>query len=196
MSDVKSEVGEDIKDSTRPGSGALTAGLRRVGNIFSQPVSAISDQGFFALGNFAVSTILARQMSKGAFGQFSAAFAAFLLLSTIYCAFVVDPMLVYGVSKAGDRQRSYVRKVISLHWRTALLLSVALLVVGLIRSQTSSGVGSFAAYIGWAIATPAVLRLWLARRTTYLVRKTQYAAFAGGIYLVLNVVLLFAFGSF
>jgi len=104
-------------------------------------------------------------------------------------------MLVYGVSKAGDRQRSYVRKFISLHWRTALLLSVALLVVGLIRSQTSSGVGSFAAYIGWAIATPAVLRLWLARRTTYLVRKTQYAALAGGIYLVLNVVLLFAFGS-
>jgi O-antigen/teichoic acid export membrane protein len=196
MTEVNSEIGEEVKDSSPARSEARAGGLRRLGRLFSQPVSAISDQGFFALGNFAVSTILARQMSKQSFGQFSSAFAAFLLLSTVYCAFVVDPMLVYGVSKASDRQRSYVSKVISLHWRIALLLSTLLLAVGLIRSQTSGGAGSFAAFAGWAIAAPAVLRLWLARRTTYLVRKPQYAALGGGIYLVLIVALLFTLGSF
>lgn len=196
MDNTKSEAGEDVKDSLRARGGVMAGGLRRLGVLFSQPVSAISDQGFFALGNFAVSTILARQMAKSAFGQFSSAFAAFLLLSTIYCAFVVDPMLVFGVSKAAARQRSYLRKVISLHWRTALFLSLVLLGVGFIRAQTNAGAGSFLAYIGWALAAPAVLRLWLARRTTYLVRKPQYAAFAGTVYLILIVALLFAFGSF
>lgn len=196
MTAVKSEAGEEVKESFQARSGTKPGGLRRLGGLFSQPVSAISDQGFFALGNFAVSTILARQMSKESFGQFSSAFAAFLLLSTIYCAFVVDPMLVYGVSRASDRQRSYVRRVISLHWRVALMLSVVLVGIGLIRSQTSAGSGSFVAFIGWAIAAPAVLRLWLARRTTYLVRKPQYAAVGGGIYLLLIVILLFTLGSF
>lgn len=193
---LKSEPGGDIKDAPRMPGGVIAGGLRRVGAIFSQPLSAISDQGFFALGNFAVSTILAREMSKEAFGQFSSAFAAFLLLSTIYCAFVVDPMLVYGVTTASDRQRSYVRNVVALHWRVALILGVCLVAIGFIRAETGAGAGSFVAYIGWAFATPAVLRLWLARRTTYLIRKPQLAALGGAVYALLVVALLFILGSF
>lgn len=170
-------------------------GLPRLRAVLGHSASAISDQGFFALGNFAVSTILARQMSETAFGQFSAAFAAFILLSTVYCPFVVDPMLVYGVSIANGGQRSYVRRVIKLHWLAALALSVVLLGIGLIRSHTNTGQGSFAAYLGWAIAAPAVLRLWFARRTAYLVVKPQYAAIAGAMYLAIIASLLFAFGK-
>lgn len=194
------DVDQDIRDSIpsrlrafRPAVGP--DGLQRLRGLFSQSASAISDQGFFALGNFAISTILARQMSQAAFGQFSSAFAAFILLSTGYCAFVMDPMLVYGMSKANDRQRSYVRRVVSLHWRTALALSVLMLGIGLIRWQMGAGRGSFLAYLGWAIAAPAVLRLWLARRTCYLIGKPQYAALAGSIYLVTIAILLFAFRS-
>jgi O-antigen/teichoic acid export membrane protein len=197
MEKLKPDAGQDFEDTLPGRSRAVGDGAsRRLRGMFSQSASAISDQGFFALGNFAVSTILARQMSQTAFGQFSAAFAAFILLSTIYCAFVVDPMLVYGVSKAHDRQHSYLRRVVALHWRTALLLSISLLGVGLIRWKTGAGATSMVAYVGWAIAAPAVLRLWLARRTTYLVAKPQYAALAGFAYLVLIVVLLFTFRSF
>jgi O-antigen/teichoic acid export membrane protein len=201
MEKLRSDAVQDIRDSTsrlpwpfRPSMGGM--GLRRFRGLFSQSASAISDQGFFALGNFAISTILARQMSQATFGEFSSAFAAFILLSTVYCAFVVDPMLVFGASKANDRQRSYIRRVVSLHWRTALALSVSLLGIGLIRWLTGAGRGSFLAYLGWAIAAPAVLRLWLARRTAYLVVKPQYAALAGGVYLIIIAALLFAFGSY
>ena len=93
------------------------ARLQRLRALLGQSVSAISDQGFFALGNFAITTILARQMSQASFCYFSTAFAAFLLLSTFYCAFIVDPMLVYGVSTAKTMQCSYVRKVVALHCR-------------------------------------------------------------------------------
>jgi O-antigen/teichoic acid export membrane protein len=200
MEKLKMDMDQDIRDSipsrfraSRPAVGR--DGLHRLRGLLSQSASAISDQGFFALGNFAISTILARQMSQAAFGQFSSAFAAFILLSAGYCAFVVDPMLVFGMSKANDRQRSYVRRVVSLHWRTALALSVLMLGIGLIRWQMGAGLGSFLAYLGWAIAAPAVLRLWLARRTCYLIAKPQYAALAGGIYLVTIAILLFAFRS-
>ncbi len=168
-------------------------GMERMRRLFSQSASAISDQGFFAVGNFAMSTILARQMTQSAFGQFSSAFAAFILLVAGYCAFVVDPMLVFGMSKTKDRQRSYVKKVVSLHWFAALALSVVLLGIGLLRWQMGAGWQAFLAYLGWALAAPAVLRLWLARRACYLISKPQYAALAGGFYLVIMVILLLAF---
>jgi len=171
------------------------AGRQRLVALISQSVSAIGDQGFFALGNFAVTTILARQMSQGAFGHFSAAFAAFMLLSPIYCGLITDPMLVYGASTLRNRQRSYVRQVVLLHWFATLVISAVLVCIGLIRSQTGLGQGSFLAYLGWAIAAPAVLRLWLARRTAYLVSKPQYSAFAGGVYLIIIGALLIGFGS-
>lgn len=167
----------------------------RLPNSLGKSASAISDQGFFALGNFAVNTILARQMSQVAFGRFSAAFAGFLLLSTVYCAFVVDPMLIYGGSAASGLQQSYVRRVVVLHWRAALALSAALLGIGLIRLPSDAGRESLPAYIGWAIAAPAVLRLWLARRSAYLVMKPHLAAIAGCFYLLIIGALLFAFGD-
>lgn len=168
----------------------------RVRDLFGQSASAISDQGFFALGNFAINTILARQMAQATFGRFSAAFAAFLLLSTVYCAFVIDPMLIYGVSTASGLQKSYVRRVVSLHWRSALALSVLLLGVGVIHWQLGAGPGALTAYLGWAIAAPAVLRLWLARRTSYLVMKPHYAATAGAAYLIVIAALLLVFGKY
>ena len=194
----KRNTNRDQNLDVSPGasSGARSEGMRRFRVLLGQSASAISDQGLFALGNFAISMILARQMSQSAFGQFSAAFAAFILLSTVYCAFVVDPMLVYGASTSQRTQRSYVRQVISLHWRVALALSVVLIAVGLVRWQTGAGQGSILAYIGWALAAPAVLRLWFARRTAYLVMKPQYAAFAGGLYLVIIAALLFGFGKY
>jgi O-antigen/teichoic acid export membrane protein len=195
MEDLKLSAEQDVADSSPPRSQVGRPAVGRLRGLFSQSASAISDQGFFALGNFAMSTILARQMSQAAFGQFSSAFAAFILLSTGYCAFVVDPMLVFGMSKANDRQRSYVGRVVSLHWRTALVLSVLMLGIGFTRWQMGAGWESFLAYLGWAIAAPAVLRLWLARRTCYLLAKPQYAALAGGIYLVTIATLLFALHS-
>lgn len=170
-------------------------GRQRLFVVVSHSISAIGDQGFFALGNFAITTILARQMSQGAFGHFSAAFAAFMLLSPIYCGLITDPMLVYGASTLKNRQRSYVRQVVLLHWFATLAISAVLVCIGLIRSQTGLGHGSFLAYLGWAIAAPAVLRLWLARRTAYLVSKPQYSAFAGGVYLIIIVALLIGFGN-
>lgn len=198
---LKAETGQDTDVNPGQGSGvfhAITggAGRQRLTAILSQSVSAIGDQGLFALGNFAVTTTLARQMSQSAFGHFSAAFAAFMLLSPIYCGLVTDPMLVYGASTLKTRQRSYVRHVVSLHWLAGLVISVVLLGIGLIRSNTGLGQGSFLAYLGWAIAAPVVLRLWLARRTAYLISKPQYSAFAGGIYLIIILALLVGFGHY
>lgn len=195
MEKLKLNADQHVTDATGSLAPASAPAVGRLRGLFSQSASAISDQGFFALGNFAMSTILARQMSQAAFGQFSSAFAAFILLSTGYCAFVVDPMLVFGMSKANNRQRSYVRRVVALHWRTALAVSVLMLGIGLIRWQMGAGRESFIAYLGWAIAAPAVLRLWLARRTCYLIAKPQYAALAGGIYLLIIATLLFSFRS-
>src|ERR1700692_738526 len=100
MERLKLVVDEHITDLTpSPSEDSRSAGgrdgIRRFRGLFSQSASAISDQGFFALGNFAMSTILARQMTQAAFGQFSSAFAAFILLVTGYCAFAVDPMWVF-----------------------------------------------------------------------------------------------------
>ena len=133
-------------------------------------------------------------MSKTDFGAFSAAFATFLLLATIYSAVVTEPMLVFAFSSKVTQQKSYVKRVAALHWRAAVLVSFALAAVGAIRYAISPQFSLVLAFVGWAMAAPLVLFLWFARRTAYITRTPHRAAIAGVGYLILMTALLRGFG--
>ena len=161
----------------------------------AQGIAGIADQGFFAISNFALNLILARRMTKVDFGAFSAAFATFLILSTIYVAFVTEPMLVFALSSRIQQQRSYVKRVSALHWKAAGLVSIALALIGAVRYIIHPEVTLIHAYAGWAIAAPSILWLWFARRTAYITRTPHRAAIAGVAYLLCMTVLLEVFGG-
>ncbi len=164
-------------------------------NSAAQGIGAIADQGLFAISNFSLNLILARRMATTEFGAFSAAFAAFLLLATFYSAIVIEPMLIFSLSTRQKWQRSYVRRVNGLHWKVALLVSLAVTVLGAIRYAIHPQISSILAYLGWAMAAPPVLWLWFARRTAYITRTPHRAAIAGAGYLVCMTVLLIIFGG-
>lgn len=163
-------------------------------NSATQGIAAIADQGLFAISNFALNLMLARHMAKADFGAFSAAFATFLILATIYTAVITEPMLIFALSSRAVQQRTYVNKVSVLHWRGAILVSAVVLAIGLARYSINPQMSTILAYGGWAIAAPMVLWLWFARRTAYITRTPHRAAFAGAGYLICMIALLGMFG--
>jgi hypothetical protein len=162
-------------------------------NSAAQGIGAIADQGLFAISNFSLNLILARRMATTEFGAFSAAFAAFLLLATFYSAIVTEPMLIFALSTRHKWQRSYVKRVSALHWKVALMVSLAVAMLGVIRYAVHPQMSSITAYLGWALAAPLVLWLWFARRTAYITRTPHRAAIAGAGYLVCMTLLLLVF---
>lgn len=161
----------------------------------SQGLAGIADQGLFAISNFALNLLLARRMTKVDFGAFSAAFASFLILATIYVAFVTEPMLVFALSSRIQQQRSYVKRVSTLHWKAAGFVSLTLVAIGVVSYIIHPKSCLIFAYGGWALAAPAILWLWFARRTAYITRTPHRAAIAGVAYLLCMTALLETFGG-
>src|SRR5882672_9588337 len=60
---------------------------------------SLLDQGAFALGNFGVQIVLARELAAPAYGAFASTNAAFALLLTMQTALVIEPMLVLAAQR-------------------------------------------------------------------------------------------------
>jgi hypothetical protein len=186
LAEEKQSLAEDTKQ-TKP--------RFKFGRSASQGIGAIADQGLFAISNFALNLILARQMAPVEFGAFSAAFVTFLLIATIYTAIVTEPMLVFALSSRAGQQRSYVKRVATLHWKAALLVGVAVACVGGVRYAIDGQPSTLLAYGGWALAAPLILWMWFARRTAYITLSPHRAALAGAGYLLCMGALILLFGN-
>jgi len=143
---------------------------------------AVADQGLFALTNFGVSVLLARWLSQRDFGAFAVASSVLLLLGTVHTAVLTEPMLVFGPSRYAGGTAAYLGRLTRLHFLvTAVLSAVILLALPVVALA-----GSAAAPLGaLALAAPAILYLWLARRACYIDGQPGLAAAAGLAYAVL-----------
>jgi O-antigen/teichoic acid export membrane protein len=145
---------------------------------------AVADQVLFASSNFALWVLLARWMPPAEFGAFTVAQSAFLLFGMIHIALLAEPMLVFGTSRYADEFPSYLGQLVRGHWLItsggAALFAVAAGAAWVLGSQSLA-----AALWGAAVATPAVLLVWLARRACFACLRPHLAAMAGGGYLLL-----------
>jgi O-antigen/teichoic acid export membrane protein len=157
-----------------------------VGRWLGKGFSAIMDQGLFALSNFALNVMLARWLAPRDYGAFTVAFTAFLFLGTFHSALLTEPMLVFGSARYGGRFAEYVSVLLWAHWVLVGAGSGVLLAAGLVAGLFDHGALP-RALLGFALAGPFILLMWLLRRACYLQRRPQWAACAGAGYLVLMV---------
>src|SRR4051794_7045843 len=75
----------------------------------------VTDQGVFALTNFALNVQLARWLSPYGYGLFAISFTGFVLLSVVHYACLLEPLLVLSPRVTVDRQRSYLQALLRLH---------------------------------------------------------------------------------
>jgi len=148
---------------------------------------AVLDQALISGSNFIMGILLARWLIPGEYGAYSLAFSIFLLLSIIYQAILLEPMMVFGGAAEIDSLRGYLKVLTRLHWFIVFAMFAALALSAGIAHQLKPGSTLPAALAGAAIAGPCVLLFWLYRRAFYLDVSVAKAAFGALFYCIILV---------
>src|SRR5207247_11135829 len=102
-------------------------GAQGFGRWLGREFWAVTDQGLFAVSNFALNVLLARWLAPQDYGAFAVAFAVFLLLGTFHSSLLIEPMLVFGPGRYRRRLSEYVGVLLYGHSGFAVLGSLVLL---------------------------------------------------------------------
>ena len=174
--------GNAILEPGVPGNDACMS-LARLQRVVAKASWTLLDQALLALSNFAANIVLARWLMPAEFGGYIVAAASFWMISSAYNGLMSDPIMVLGPTQFRDRLSSYFAVLTVFHWCISAFVSVGLAAVGLaLMLWGSTAPGS--SFLGFALASPAILLLWLVRRTVYLWSHPRLAAVAGGVYMV------------
>lgn len=142
---------------------------------------AVLDQGLFAGANFVVNILLARWLPPSEYGAFAVAFSVFLLLAAFHSAFIIEPMLVFGAGKYFESFREYLKFLLYGHRRFTGMISLALGFGAFIFFNI--GKGNLAhAFLGLALVSPFILKIWLLRRAFYIHLGPCFSAIGGMLY--------------
>lgn len=152
------------------------AGARGAGRPASDPsvrrwvgrgALAIGDHGVTAGAGLVLNVLLARWAPVDAYGAFAVGFGLLLLATTAHTALILEPMSVLGTSRFGSRIPSYLGVVRVLSRRLMIPVTAALVAGGLVWELAGDGPLP-GALLGAALALPAVVLHWLARRISYV----------------------------
>lgn len=152
---------------------------------------SILDQGLTSGTGLLLNLLLARWLSKEAYGAFAVAFATLLFLFGFHTALLLEPMSVMGPACYSTDMAGYFRTHLKLHTGLVIVLSVILggvAVAFALRGQENELAWALG---GSALALPFVLLLWLVRRMCYVVHRPSMASWGSATYLIFVVVGLF-----
>jgi O-antigen/teichoic acid export membrane protein len=145
---------------------------------------AVSDQGLFALSNFALNVLLARWLVPQDYGAFTVAFTIFALLVALQTALLTEPMLVFGPGRYEDRLSEYLGALLFGQIGFAVLSGLLLVLTGLGFALSGSSAVS-EGLVALAFAGPFILILWLMRRACYARFEPHLATLGGVLYTAL-----------
>jgi O-antigen/teichoic acid export membrane protein len=165
--------------------------LKWAARVIGQVSWAVIDQALFGLSNFTANLLLARWLAPAEYGAYVAASSVFWMITTGPGGFLYEPMIVFGPNRFRDRRSSYFAVLLVLACGLSALIAGALLVTGFVMifwGSQSSGVS----LLGYALAAPVLMLLWLFRRACYVDSIPRLAACANAIYLLAMLALMYA----
>jgi len=142
--------------------------------------------------NFLLGLLLARWLVPAQYGAYTLAFSVFLVVASVHNALLLEPMGVLGPALFGQTLKSYVGKLIRIHFALAAGFVVVMAVGGLLISRTPHFAALSGAIAGACLATPWVLFLWFARQAAYLEMRPDIAAKGAITYAVAIALTIFA----
>jgi O-antigen/teichoic acid export membrane protein len=166
----------------RARTGRLAALLERGKSGAGKGSFALLDQGLLACSNFLITMLLARQLTPEQYGAYALAFEAFLLLSVLYAAFVLEPMSVFGQSVYRDNMKDYFGVLFRLHPEVSLVILVVFGTWAYVAHILAQSRALPQALAGMCLAAPVVLLLWVVRRAFYVKLSPKVAATGGAVY--------------
>ncbi len=166
--------------SGRAGRRSRYLGWARKGGL------SIMDQGMFAGANFVLNILLARWLAPADFGAFTLGYSLFLFLGAFYLAFFMEPFLIFASGKHRESFARYYRLIIACHWRvtagTAVIVAVGALAIDALGHR-----GQAQAILGFGLALPFVLQMWMMRTVFYSRTQPHCAAIGSAIFFVCQV---------
>ena len=163
--------------------GGLTrASVARLRRAAGQVSWTVVDQALLGFSNFAANLLLARWLSAADYGGYVAASAVFWMVASVHTGLLVEPMMVFGAGRFADRLSPYFGVLAVFHWVVAGVVAVGLAGTGLVLMLGTSTLSGLS-LLGYALATPVILLLWLFRRSFYVRSMPRLAAGASVIYL-------------
>jgi O-antigen/teichoic acid export membrane protein len=179
-----------INDASRFDGGARVS-LEWVGRVIGQISWTVIDQALLGLSNFAANLFLARWLMPDQYGGYVAASAVFWMITSAHGGLLTEPMMVFGSGRFRDRLSSYFAVLAVLHWCVSAIIAGGLAGAGLALMFWGSKPSGLS-MLGYALATPVVLLLWLFRRTFYVQSVPRLAAGASTIYMVGMLAIMYA----
>jgi O-antigen/teichoic acid export membrane protein len=151
----------------------------------ARSVFSLSDQALISGSSFALNVILARWLTKEAYGAFALSFSAFLFLSGFHNVLLIEPMTVIGPSSYPQRFTEYFSAQLRLHIVLTSILSGTILLCGgaLIASKFQHSLARIVLAAG--ISLPFLLLLLLVRRMCYTIQNPLLALRGSATYFAL-----------
>ena len=144
---------------------------------------ALADQALFAGAQFVLNILLARWLAPAEYGTFAVAYSVFLLVSAVYSAILLEPMIVFGSGRYLEKRRTYLGIVLRGHWLLTVATGVILVGGGLLEGRVNSqSVGHALCALG--LALPLILFAWLTRWAFYIELRPGRAAAGSAIYFI------------
>jgi len=144
-----------------------------------------ADQAMNSGGSFLLNVLLARWLTREAFGAFAVSFAAFLFLSGFHNVIFIEPMTVIGPSCYSQRLTDYFSAQLRAHIVLVGALSAVCLLAAGVLALRNPGSPLAAVILAAGASVPFLLLLWLARRMCYVVQNPLIATQASASYSVL-----------
>ena len=146
---------------------------------------SVLDQGLISGSNFLIGVLLARWLEPAQLGAYTLAFSAFLLISVVYQALVLEPQSVFATSTYRHEPRQYMGSLLRLHGILASALFLAFAAAALFTHGRYPGASLPGALAGIVLATPWILLLWLSRRMCYAKQIPHVATIGAFVYSVI-----------
>jgi O-antigen/teichoic acid export membrane protein len=159
--------------------------FRWIGRLRNSPrlqfaLASVTDQVLISGSNLVLNVVLARWLSKTAYGWFGVILSAFVLFSGFFTACLIEPLSVFGPVRFRHCLQSYTRRVIELHGLLCLVLAPAVTVF--LYWTAPPGVSVWRSAMGVNLCLTSVLLYWLLRRVAYVTSEYGAAVAAGALY--------------
>lgn len=143
---------------------------------------SLLDQGLFSGSSFLLNILLARWLSKEAYGAFAVCFAGMLFLTGFHNVLLIEPMTVIGPSCYPDRLIRYFGAQLRTHLLIIGPLSLLALAAGGLLMLSPARGALAPALAASAVGLPSILLFYLVRRMCYVVQNPLAAVRASAVY--------------
>jgi O-antigen/teichoic acid export membrane protein len=181
------------KSMTRAPSfdGRTGVSLQWLRRVVGEVSWTVIDQALLGSSNFAANLVLARWLTPGEYGGYVAASAVFWMMTSAHGGVLTEPMMVFGSGQFRDRLSLYFATLAVIHWCISAMIAAGLAAVGFALVFWGSR-ASGSSMLGYALATPVILLLWLLRRSFYVRSLPRLAAGTSFLYMVGMLLIMYA----